>query len=193
MSTKKISVIVPVYNIERYLNKCLNSIVAQSLKEIEIIIVNDCSLDNSLKIIERYMKKDKRIILINKIKNEGLTSARNSGLEIAQGKYILHIDGDDWIEQDYLKDMYETAEKYKADMVVSDFYFDYENEKLVYQSDQFGITGEKIENKNAIENLCYGSFPAIWNKLIKKEIYIKNNIKFPNGISIGEDLGTTVS
>lgn len=192
MSSKKISIIVPVYNVEKYLDRCLNSIVAQSLKEIEIIIVNDCSPDNSLKIIEKYMKKDERITLINKIKNEGLTSARNSGLEIAQGKYILHIDGDDWIEQEYLKDMYKTAEKYKADIIVSNFYFDYENEKLIYQSDQYGVTGERIGNKNAIENLCYGSFPAIWNKLIKKEIYIKNNIKFPSGISIGEDLGTTV-
>ena len=113
MSSKKISIIVPVYNVEKYLDRCLNSIVAQSLKEIEIIIVNDCSPDNSLKIIEKYMKKDERITLINKIKNEGLTSARNSGLEIAQGKYILHIDGDDWIEQEYLKDMYKTAENIK--------------------------------------------------------------------------------
>lgn len=125
----KISVIVPVYNVEKYLDRCLKSIVTQSLKDIEIIIVNDCSPDNSLKIIKKYMEIDRRIILIDKIKNEGLTSARNSGLEIAQGEYILHIDSDDWIEQDYLKDMYELAIKYDADMVISDYYRDYDDGK----------------------------------------------------------------
>lgn len=187
MNNIKISVIVPVYNVEKYLDKCLNSIITQSLKEIEIIIVNDCSPDNSLEIIKKYMKFDKRIVLINKIKNEGLTSARNSGLETAQGEYILHIDSDDWIEQDYLKDMYETAIKYNADMVISNFYYDYEEKKITYRTDMNYKTGNILKNKEYIENGCF----AVWNKLIKKEVYTKNRIKFPEGISIGEDLLTT--
>ena len=109
MNKVKISVIVPVYNVEKYLRKCLDSITSQNLKEVEIIVVNDCSPDGSLKIIQEYIKKDKRITLVNKEKNEGLASARNSGLEIAKGEYILHIDSDDWIEQDYFKDMYELS------------------------------------------------------------------------------------
>lgn len=191
---KKISIIVPVYNTENYLDRCLKSIMNQSLKEIEIIVVNDCSPDNSLEIIKENMKIDKRIILINKCENEGLASARNSGLKISSGEYILHIDSDDWIEKDYLKDMYEIALQSNADMVITDFYIDYENVKIFYQIDQYEETGVLLENKKVIENLSIGekrSFPCIWNKLVKKEVYIKNNIQFPEGISIGEDLATT--
>lgn len=191
----KVSVIVPVYNTEKYLKRCLNSIINQSLKEIEIIVVNDCSPDNSLKIIEEYIRKDERIILINKNKNEGLTSARNSGLEISSGEYILHIDSDDWIEQDYLKNMYEIAKQSNSDMVIADFYFDYEKGKIFYQVDQYGETGTILEKKKVIENLIFNegkSFPSIWNKLVKRNIYIENNIRFPMNVSIGEDLATII-
>ena len=99
----KISVMVPIYNTSQYLEKCLKSIISQSLKEIEIICVNDGSTDNSLEILEEFAKEDKRIIIVNK-KNGGLTSARNAALKIARGKYCLNIDSDDWIEQEYFKD-----------------------------------------------------------------------------------------
>ena len=98
MKKIQISVIIPVYNTEKYLERCINSVVSQNFRDIEIIIINDCSEDNSLKIIDKYKNKDKRIKIINKIKNEGLSAARNSGIEIATGEYILHIDSDDWIE-----------------------------------------------------------------------------------------------
>lgn len=189
----KISVIVPVYNTEKYLKKCLESIINQSLKEIEIIIVNDCSTDNSLKIIKKYIEKDKRIILIDKVKNEGVSSARNSGINIAKGKYILFIDSDDWIERNCLKEMYEIAEKSKSDIVISDFYFDYEGVKIFYYSDQYGETGSILKNKKVIENLTKNSSASVWNKLVKREIYLKNNIRFPEETSMGEDLFVVVS
>ena len=192
MNKVKISVIVPVYNVEKYLRKCLDSITSQNLKEVEIIVVNDCSPDGSLKIIQEYIKKDKRITLVNKEKNEGLASARNSGLEIAKGEYILHIDSDDWIEQNYFKDMYELAIKNNADIIVSDFYTDYSGKKLTYRVDQYGEIGQDLDKRRAIENLGKGKAAyAVWNKLVKKEIYEKNKIKFLDGISAGDDLLVT--
>lgn len=193
MDKIKISVIVPVYNVEKYLRKCLDSIISQNLREIEIIIVNDCSPDNSLKIIQEYTKKDERIILVNKEKNEGLASARNSGLEIARGEYILHIDSDDWIEQNYFKDMYELAVNSNSDIVISDFYVDYSGKKLVYKVDQYGETGQEIDKRKAIETLGGGqSCYSVWNKLIKREIYKKNKLKFFDGICAGDDLITPI-
>lgn len=126
---KKISVIVPVYNTEKYIKKCIRSIIEQTLKEIEIIIVNDGSKDKSLEIIKDLMKQDRRIKLINK-ENEGVSSARNSGIKMAKGKYIQFIDSDDWIEKEFLEKMYDFAEKENVDIVVSDYYEDYSNGKI---------------------------------------------------------------
>lgn len=192
MNEIKISVIVPVYNVEKYLKRCLNSILSQNLKEIEVIIINDCSIDSSLKIIQEYMKKDKRIILINKEKNEGISSARNSGLKIAKGKYILQIDSDDWIEQDYFKDMYNIASKNNADIVISDFFHDYNGKKIVYKIDQYGKREEELTKRKIFENLGKGkSAYSVWNKLVKREIYENNKIKFIDGTSAGDDLVVT--
>lgn len=185
----KISIIVPVYNTEKYLDKCLNSIINQNFKELEIIIVNDCSIDNSLKIIKKYMKIDERIILINKEKNEGLSAARNSGIEIAKGKYLLHIDSDDWIEQNYFKDMYEYAIANDADIVISDYYKNYNNKSSVYIKGQKETNDIRIEKIKVIENIfLFKGSTSVWNKLIKIELYKKNKIKHPKGISLGEDL-----
>lgn len=185
----KISIIVPVYNTGKYLEKCLKSIINQNFVDIEIIIINDCSIDNSLEIIKKYAEKDKRIILINKEKNEGLSAARNSGIEIAKGKFILHIDSDDWIEQGYFKDMYEFAIKNKADIVISDYYEDYNNKNVRYIQGQKEIYDIEINKLKAIENIfLFKGSTSVWNKLIKTELYQKNKIKHPQGISLGEDL-----
>lgn len=185
----KISVIVPVYNTSKFLKKCLDSILDQSLKEIEIIIVNDGSTDNSLEIIKTYYEKDKRIKVINQ-KNMGLSGARNSGIKLAKGEYILHIDSDDWIEKDYLKDMYELAKKEGADIVISDFYMDYMERKIEYIIDQ--EKNSILDKEECLNRISYlNSYPAVWNKLFKRELYIKNKIEHPLNISLGEDLGTT--
>lgn len=185
----KISIIIPVYNTEKYLKRCLNSIINQNFKEIEIIIINDCSTDNSLEIIKKYIEIEKRIILINKEKNEGLSAARNSGIEIAKGEYILHIDSDDWIEQNYFKDMYKFAIKNKADIVISDYYEDYNNLDIRYIQGQKEINTIQINKLKVIENIfLFKGSTSVWNKLIKTELYRKNQIKHPQGISLGEDL-----
>lgn len=186
MGKIKISIIIPVYNTSQYLERCIRSIITQSLKEIEIICVNDGSTDNSLEILEKLAQEDERIIIINK-ENEGVSKARNDALKLATGKYCLGIDSDDWIEQEYLKDIYEIAEEEEADLVITDYYYDFSDRKVYYHSD---ITKEiKISNLDCLKNIFLrNGSPAIWNKLLKREVVVKNNIFFPKGISIGEDL-----
>ena len=115
----KISVIIPVYNCEKFIEKCLQSLVNQTLTDIEIILVNDGSTDNSQKIIEKF--SDTRIKLINK-KNGGQSSARNVGLDVANGEYIGFIDSDDWVDSDFFEKLYNTAKKYNADISISNFF-----------------------------------------------------------------------
>ncbi len=191
MNNIKISIIIPVYNTSKFLEKCLKSVVNQSLKEIEIICINDGSTDSSLEILERLQKEDNRIILINKEKNCGVTSARNTGLKIARGKYCLNIDSDDWIDQGYLKALYERAKKDDLDITLSNIIFDFkeENKKSYILndlniSDQKIITGKEYSD-SFLENNFYG---YTWNKLIKTELYKKNNINYNEKIFLMEDV-----
>ena len=185
----KISVMIPVYNTSKYLEKCLISVMNQSLKEIEIICVNDGSIDNSLEILEKFQEKDKRIIIVNK-KNGGLTTARNAALKIASGEYCLNIDSDDWIEQGYLEAIYNRAIKDDLDIVISDIIFDFKNnpqENYILTdlaiNDEKIITGEEYINI-FLESNFYG---YTWNKLIKRKIYVQNNIFYNEKIFYRED------
>ncbi len=126
----KVSVIIPVYNLERYLHQCMDSIVSQSLKDIEIICVNDSSTDDSLKILEEYAQTDKRVQVITQ-ENAGAGAARNNGMRRATGKYLSFLDGDDFFEKDLLEKAYEKAEQLGADFVV-------------YKSDQYHTEKEEF-------------------------------------------------
>ena len=117
---KKISVIVPVYNAEEFLPQCLDSILAQTLTELEIICIDDGSPDNSGKILDDYAKKDNRIIVIHQ-NNGGVSLARNTGIKNAAGKYIGFVDPDDWIDKDFYQNLYQAAEDYQADIVGTGF------------------------------------------------------------------------
>lgn len=186
MTNVKISVIIPVYNTGKYLKRCLESIINQNFEEMEIIIVNDCSTDNSLEIINYYMKQDNRIILINKEKNEGISVVRNSAIKIAKGKYIFQIDSDDWVEQNYFRDMYDKAIEEKADIVISDFYKDFDNDQIFYMKDQEEYIERNIEVLKKI--FLFKAYPSVWNKLIRTKLYKENNTFYPEKISMGEDL-----
>lgn len=186
----KISVIIPIYNAGKHLEKCIKSVLNQSLREIEIICVNDGSNDNSLKILEELYKKDKRIIIINK-KNEGPSKARNEALKIAQGKYCLNIDSDDWIEQYYLEDIYSKAEKNNLDITITNAVFDFEkNENENYILNDLKIGKSKIiTGKEYIKIFLKDNFYGYtWNKLIKKELYSSNKIWYPENIFYREDV-----
>lgn len=116
----KVSVIVPVYNSEKYLNKCIDSILNQTLKEIELILVNDGSTDRSRKILEEYSEMDDRVIVLN-IKNGGPARARNKGIKIAKGKYLSFVDSDDYIDGDFLEKLYNTADNNKVQMIMTNY------------------------------------------------------------------------
>ena len=118
-----ISIIVPIYKVEKYINKCVDSILHQTYDELEIILVDDGSPDNCPAICDEYAKKDSRIQVIHK-QNGGLINARKSGLEIAKGEYIGFVDGDDWIEPEMYELFARQIKKYSPDMVISDFYYD---------------------------------------------------------------------
>ena len=186
----KITVIVPVYNVENYLRKCLDSIITQTYKNIEIIVVNDGSTDASGQICQEYAQKDNRIIYIEK-ENGGLSDARNVGLDKMTGSYVTFIDSDDWIEQDYIETLYKKIVEYQADIAVGNYYSYNEDEETYY----FHIYGdsyyEKIyDNISIFENLYESqemkSFALIsaWGKLYKAKLF--DYLRFEKG-KLGED------
>ena len=127
-----VSIIIPIYNVEPYLRCCLNSILAQTFQSWEAVLVDDGSKDNCGKICDEYAAMDSRFRVIHK-ENGGLTSARNAGLAMAFGEWVMPLDGDDWIEPDMLEKMYAVAEKSQADIVYCDFYLSYEkNERYMF-------------------------------------------------------------
>lgn len=172
METIKVSVIVPVYNVEEYIEECIESIVNQTLKEIEIIIVNDGTKDNSMKRIEKYLF-DPRIIVVNK-ENGGISSARNAGLKIARGEYISFIDSDDFIEPTMLEDLYNNSED--AEIVFSNI-ISYDNKtgnKSYSESRiEFGILNKGSYLFNIL-NLRF----SCWNRIYKKDYLERNDLNF---------------
>ena len=169
----KVSVIVPVYNVERYLNKCLDSLVNQTLEDIEIIVVNDGTKDNSQDIINKYRKNYPKKIKAYKKENGGLSSARNYGLKYAKGDYIAFVDSDDYIDLTMYEKMYNKAISNNFDMVVCDLYYTYEDNKLVF-------CDSKIKNdlyEFDIKKTMIDIYPSAWNKLYKKELF-NYNVKF---------------
>ena len=183
MENPKISIIVPVYKVEKYLNRCLDSIVAQTFSDWECILIDDGSPDNSGKICDEYAKKDDRFVVIHQ-KNSGVSVARNIGLNNACGEWIGFVDSDDWIE----KDTYETALKYarekKADVVEWGMFLsndDNDFENLTH-------TEGTIELNKMHAVLLHG--PC--NKLIKRQIVVDNAITFPVGISLAEDMNFVI-
>ena len=185
----KLTVIIPAYNVDNYIERCIKSVCNQTEKEIEIIVVNDGSTDKTKEIVEELQKNDRRIILVNK-ENGGLSSARNAGIDLAIGRYICHLDGDDWIEPTAYEKMLNLAERENLDIVISDYYDDFDNGKI---EEHFDV---KLESKiysgnDYLKKYFMGEgVSAIWNKIYKTDLYKKYKIKHPLGISIGEDLAT---
>lgn len=173
---------VPVYNVEEYVSKCIRSILQQTFKNYELIVVNDGSTDDSLGKLQQF--SDNRLKIIDQ-KNKGLSGARNTGIKHAVGKYITFIDSDDWISNDYLEVMINCAKKYNADIVsIKECIVDNEN-KYHYKNRKF-----RIFKQNAADAL-FGFFDTnfAWGKLIRRDIISKYNIQFPNGRNY-EDIGT---
>jgi glycosyltransferase involved in cell wall biosynthesis len=176
----KISVIVPIYNVEKYLRQCLDSIVAQTLVAIEVICINDGSPDNCEQIANDYSKSDTRIKLITK-ENGGYGSACNAGLKIAAGEYIAIVEPDDYIERDMYEKLYDLANTNDVDIVKSCFYFaydigDYKNIRKIRWSKKFKLPSEIFNIREHPEFLCF--HPSIWTCIYKKEFLDKYKIRF---------------
>ena len=186
----KVSVIIPVYNVEKYLRKCLGSVVNQTLNDIEIICVNNGSTDNSLQILEEYAAKDNRIIILDLQPNQGLSVARNKGLEIAKSEYIGFVDADDWIEPE----TYELALKaindnnpdivcWGAKVVADNGFYDYKRMNVQKKYHTLKLEGFKVFCPELYDYVSV----TVWNKLFKAKIIKDNNILYPKGLNNEDD------
>ncbi len=183
-----VSVVIPVYNSERYLGRCLESVLGQSFRDIDIICVDDGSTDDSVAMIRAWMKDDGRIKLIRHEKNKGVGEARNTGIKAAEGKWIYFLDSDDWIDRDYLEVMHREAESSGLDVIVNASYYC-----------EYASTGKRFKGKVPVldsreESLCLPShvvqnkfLPVIWLRLYRRDFILNNDIFFPIGLPFSED------
>ncbi|WP_299130164.1 glycosyltransferase [uncultured Winogradskyella sp.] len=199
MSAVKISVIVPIYRIEKYLAQCVDSLIQQSFLDFELILVDDGSPDNCPKICDDYAAKDKRVKVIHK-KNGGLLSARKAGLEAAVGKYISYVDGDDWVDNFYLDTLYKLAEANNADLAVTGHFREFNGKIETIKPKSAGIYNETEIISDIIPNAIYngefcehGMSTYVWNKLFKKELLEQVLYDVPNDVIMGEDAAITYS
>lgn len=183
-----ISIIVPVYNVEEYLQRCIDSILNQRFKDFELILINDGSTDNSLKICKEYSLSDSRVKVINK-ENGGLSSARNAGINIAKGKYIGFVDSDDWINEEMYQTLYNLLQEYDCDIAECCYKKVYDEKIIEKQKKRYEIS--ILSNIKILESMYVNNFAGSTisvNKLYKSSLF--KNIRFPEG-KLNEDQFTT--
>lgn len=183
-----ISIIIPIYNVSQYLNECIQSVVNQSYKDFECVLIDDGSSDGCEMICDQWAQKDSRIKVIHQ-SNQGVSKARNRGIAEAQGEYIIFIDSDDWIDPNYLNELFQPIEKYNVDLVVCGLQQQYNNGTFQNYSYKTGIIKIEKQFTNEFTDinkqfLLFG--PVI--KLYRKSIIQKHNIHFPPEYTYGEDL-----
>jgi len=183
----KVSVLIPVYNVERYIARCAKSLFEQTLDDIEYIFVNDCTPDKSMdilnEIISCYPERKNQIRTIKHIKNRGLAAARNTGLDASSGEYIIHCDSDDWVEPEMYEEMYNKAIEEKSDVVICDFIS--EKQKISKYIRQYPETDPHLLIKSIFNQIAY---PSGWNKLVKRNILIQHQLSYIENIDMCEDV-----
>lgn len=183
----KVSVIIPVYRVEKFIEKCAASLFSQTLDDVEFIFVDDASPDNSMavlkKCIQQYPQRKAQIRMLVHKENKGLPAARNTGLAAASGEYVFHCDSDDFVEPDMLETLYDEAKKKDADIVWCDWYLSFEhNERYMKQPDY-------ATPMEALKAMLAGLMKFnVWNKLVRRRLYADNQIAFPAGYAMGEDM-----
>jgi len=186
-NSPKVSVISPVYGVEKFIARVVRSMLSQSLQDVEFIFVDDCTPDRSIDIlqaiVDEFPHRASSVTILRHETNKGLPAARNSGLAVARGEYIFHWDSDDFAELDMLECMYDAARTNNADYVWSDWFLSFENgERIMHQPDAstpretltLALSGEMRYN--------------VWNKLVARSLYESSDIRFPEGLSMGEDM-----
>ena len=178
MST--VSIIVPIYKVEDYIRECIDSILAQTYPDFELILVDDGSPDICGRICDDYAKGDNRIKVVHKV-NGGISSARNAGLEVAKGEWIMHVDGDDWIEPDMIESLIEAAQITGADMVIGDFV------KYGPSAGYNKLPTWGSDKKKSMSNYLAYTMTTIWGSIARRSLYADHSLKSPEGISYCED------
>ena len=175
-----VSIIVPIYNIEGYIRECIDSILAETYPDFVLILVDDGSPDNCGRICDEYAEKDVRIKVIHK-ENGGLTSARNAGLSVAKGDWIMHVDGDDWIEPDMIESLIEAAKAAEADLVFGDFI------KYGANAGNKQLPSWSSDKIDSLSRYIAYSMTTIWGSIAKRSLYTEHSLKSPDGVSYCED------
>ena len=184
--TPKVSVIIPVYNAEKYIGKCVRTLFEQTLDDIEYIFINDCTPDKSIeilnKVLEEYPKRKNQTKIIHHEKNKGIATSRNTGIKATTGTYVIHCDSDDWVEPNMYETMYNKAVEGDYDIVSCDYFIDNKNNSIY--NNQLSCKN----NDDYLKAVLTGKIGSyLWNKLTKKSIYSDNDLYFPDGINIRED------
>lgn len=183
-----VSVIVPFYGVEKYIARCTESLMCQTMQDgIEFIFVNDATKDSSLdvlkKVLSEYPERKEQVTILHHEINKGLPAARNTGLVAAKGKYIYHCDSDDYLEKDALEVLYMKAEENNADIVWGDFY------EIMSGGNRYKKQPAYSNPLDAVKGMLTGEMDYnVWNKLVRRDLYLANNISFPAGYAMGEDL-----
>jgi glycosyltransferase involved in cell wall biosynthesis len=177
-----ISCIIPAYNIEKYIARCLESVISQSLTNLEIIVINDCSTDGTLEIINEYALKDTRIKVITNEKNSGLSYSRNIGLENASGQYIHFLDGDDFIKHNTYEELYKKTLETPLDIIIFDYYKYSEKNGKISATKKRKITPQIIYSTINDKKKLLNSGVVAWNKIYSNKFLQNNNLRFINGV-----------
>jgi glycosyltransferase involved in cell wall biosynthesis len=185
----KVSIMIPAYNVEKYIERCVRSAMEQTLKEIEIVIVNDGSTDQTKSILEKLAVEDKRIVLIHK-SNGGLPSARNAALDVVRGRYIQTLDGDDWLEPTACEEQYQYAVENDLDIVVADYFLDDDHGNVIYEP-IYVNTDSVLTPQQSLEKIfTEPDSGMLCNRFVRRELY--DGLRLPEHISYGEDIVTSV-
>lgn len=184
----KVSLIIPIFKVRNFIERCVCSLFEQTMKDMEYIFVDDASPDDSIDILmsylEKYPERREQVQILTHKKNQGLPAARNTGLAVATGEYIFHCDSDDFVEKDMLEVMYKSAKEKDADIVYSDFYLSFEKNERYMSCPSYETASEMLKVGLLGGNMKYN----VWNKLVKRSLYTDNDITFPAGYAMGEDM-----
>jgi len=183
----KVTVIIPIFKVEKFIERCASSLFCQTLQDIEYIFVDDATPDCSIQILNKvlanYPERISQVRIIHHEKNRGLPAARNTGLSYAMGEYIFHCDSDDYTDRSMLETMYNTAEEQQADIVWSDWYLSFEQNERYMKQPNYNSAFD------ALKGMLAGQMKYnVWNKLARKSLYRDNNITFQEGYGMGEDM-----
>ena len=185
MERNKVSVIIPIFKVEKFIERCVHSLMVQTLQEVEYIFVDDATPDKSLEMLQACLVQypNRKTTILKHPQNQGLPAARNTGLALATGEYIFHCDSDDYVEPHMLEKLYGKARETNADIVWCDWFLSFEKNERYMKQPHYETSIDALKGI-----LCGAMKYNVWNKLVKRSLYVDNDILFPSGHGMGEDM-----